>query len=118
LPPLGNGAQHQGRFHIFQGREALQQVEELEHEPDLARTQRGQLAVAQREHVLSVEIDPPAAGAIQPPEQMHERRFAVPGRTDDAGQAAARDFKVHAAQGLGQACALAIGLGQALGLYD
>jgi len=99
--PCRNPGQHHGRFHVFQRRQPLQQVEELEDEADRAPPQFCQGAVVQAADLHSVQVDSAVRGAVQAADQVHQRAFAVSGRADDTGEAAPLYLQADTAQGGG-----------------
>ena len=76
---------------------------ELVDEAERAIAQHPRAPLAQRVNVLPV--DPhlcPVVGAIQPAENLQQRRLAGAGRADDCEPLAASDSEVHAPQHLEQ----------------
>jgi hypothetical protein len=62
--------------HILDARERREQVEELEDEADLVAPDPGQLIVRQPGERLAVDADLPGGRAIEPADEVEERRFA------------------------------------------
>ena len=75
-----------------------QQVEELEHEPDLPVADGGKLP---RRGVLdhhAVELDRAFGGRIQAAQDVHQRGLAAAGRADDRDELALLDVQGHVVQ--------------------
>ena len=74
--PVLSTAVHQGKLHVGQGGRAGQQVEGLEHEPNLLAANPRQGIVPQIAHVRAAQAVGPRGGAVQAPKDMHECRLA------------------------------------------
>jgi len=79
------GAGQSGRHqHVLLAAQLLDQLEGLEYEADVAQARPRERTRALRRDVLAREGDPAAVGAIEPPEQVQERRLAA-ARTAEHG---------------------------------
>jgi hypothetical protein len=73
----------EGQGHVLQAGERGQEVEELEDEADLVAPQAGKGIVGKADDRLAVEADLARGGAIQPADQVEERRLSGAGGPDD-----------------------------------
>jgi len=101
----------QRQLHVFDRGGARQQVESLEHEPDLAVANRRQLVVREVGDVTAVEQVASARRAVEAAEDVHERRLAGPGRPDDGDELAPADVEGDAAEGVHRRALHGVGLG-------
>ncbi len=95
----GDAAVDHRQLHILHHVELGQQVEELEHEPDLAVANGGKLP---RRGVLdhhAVQLDGPLGGRVQAAEDVHQRGFAAAGRADDGDEFTLLDVQRDVVQG-------------------
>ena len=95
----GDAAVDHRQFHVLHHIELGQQIEELEHEPDLAVANGGKLP---RGGVLdhhAVELDRPFGGRVQAAEDVHQGGLAAPGRADDRDEFALPDVQRDIIQG-------------------
>ena len=90
----------QGQLDVFQRAGARQEIEHLEHEPDLRVPHAGQLVAPEAGDVTAVE--PVAAGGrgVEAAEQVHERRLAGAGGPHDGDELAGIDRHRDPAQGV------------------
>ena len=120
LAPLAGG--HAGiderKLHVVQRRGARQQVEGLEHEPDFAVADVGELIVAQVAHQLLVQPVLPPGGGVQAPDQVHEGGFAAARGSHDGDKLAPADLEFDAAKGADGLRSQHVVLGQSYGLND
>src|SRR6185436_3354808 len=84
-------AQVQRQPHVLQRAQRRQQVEELEDEADLVAADAGQLVVAEAGERLAVDAHLAGGRAIEPADQVQQRRFAGARRSNDRDHLAARD---------------------------
>ena len=104
---------------VLARRGVLGQEELLEDEPDLPRPQPRQLAVAEPRHVDPADPDHAAAGPLQRPHDVQQRRLARPGGPDDRHQLAAPARRTDAAaRGAAHRRLLAVDLGHPVELQD
>ena len=90
----------QRQLDVLERRGARQQVEALEHEPDLRVADARQLVVRQLRHVAAVQQIAAARRPIQAAEDVHERRLARARRPDDGHELAGGDVERDAAEGV------------------
>ncbi len=102
----------QGQLDVVERRGPRQQVEALEHEPDLLVADDGQLVLRHARDVLAVEEVVAARGAVEAPEDVHQRRLAGPRRSRDGDELAGLDVHVRAAQRADDHFADRVGLDQ------
>ena len=89
---------HGGHFHIALRREMPHQVIALEDEAEVLATQFRQRVVAERSHVVAVDLVTAGARAVQTAEHVHQRRLARAGRPHDRDHLAAPDLQFDVAQ--------------------
>ena len=87
-----------------------QQVEVLEHEPDLPAAHARQSVAAKARHVLAVQGVIAAAGRVQAAEDVHQGGLPAAGRPDDGDKVPVGDLQAHPAQGLHRAAPAAVDL--------
>ena len=97
---------------------ARQQVELLEHEPDLEVPDPRELVRRKTRDALAVEQVAAAARGVEAPEQVHERGLAGAGGPHDRHELAALDRDRDAAEGVDRVGAEVIVLRQAFGDDD
>ena len=85
---------------VVQRRRARQQVERLEHEPNLFVPDARQLVVVHLADLLAVQQVAALARRVQTADQVHQRRLARPGRPHDGDIFAALDLNRHTAEGM------------------
>ena len=90
--------EQQRQLDVLDRGQRRQQVEELEHEADLAAAQARELGLAQLVDALAVEPDLAGRRAIEAGEEVEQRRLAAPARAHDRDELAALDREVDAAQ--------------------
>ena len=94
----GDAAVDHRQLHVLHHVQLGQQIEELEHEPDLPVANGGQLP---RRGVLDhhpVELDRPFARRIQAAEDVHQGGLAAAGRADDRDELSFLDVQGHVVQ--------------------
>ena len=79
---------------VLQHGHARQQVEALEHEPDLGRADLGELVVGELGHIEAREQIGARGGGVQAAEDVHEGRLARSGRAGDGDELAGVDGEV------------------------
>jgi hypothetical protein len=84
-----------GEEDVLLAGELRDEVEELKDEADRSRPQRGELAVARAVDALAGQLDRAAVGAVQPGDEVQERRLAGPGAPDDRHELARVDVEVR-----------------------
>ena len=89
-------------------REDRQQVEELEHEADVAPAQERQLAVAHRRDLAVLDDDVPGGRTVKPGQDVHKRRLAGAGRPHDSRELALRNLQRHVVERVDCGVALAV----------
>ena len=89
--------------------EDRQQVERLEDEADLVAAQLGQRLVVERRELVAVDLDGPRRRAVEPGEDVHQRRLAGARRPHDGDEAALVDVDVDAVEGVDHGLAGAVG---------
>ena len=82
VPSSDPGVQ-QAVGHVLEGRQALDEVELLEHEPDAAPAHGGQPGVAQRAHIDAIDAHRSRRRSLQCADDVEQRRLAGARRTDD-----------------------------------
>src|SRR5262249_60531322 len=87
-----------GQFQIPIRRQRREEVETLEHEPDLAAAQVGTRGVAHRGQVLAVDYDAARTRSEQTTQDVQQRRFAAAGRPHYRDEFAGRGRYVYPAQ--------------------
>ena len=122
LVPFGRlqavAAVEQRQLDVVERRGARQQVEALEHEPDLLVAHGGQRVLRHRRHVLAVEQVLARRRPVEAADDVHERRLARARRSGDREELAALHFEVDAAQRLHLDLADDVGLDEVLDRDD
>ena len=78
LPLFGRHApEHQGKGHVFQSRQFLQQLIPLKHKPDLLLPHPAEGFLVQPRHIHPIQPVSPRRGRIQTADQVHQRAFAA-----------------------------------------
>ncbi len=77
-----------GRGHVLEGRRPRQQVVGLEDEADAPAAQRGQAVVVETAHIGAGQVVGAGRRPVEAAEDVHERRLARPGGTDDGHELA------------------------------
>ena len=112
---LGTGRLHPGdrerQRDVLLRRQRRQQVERLEHEPDVLAAQARERAVGHRGDLLAADPDRPGRRPVEPGEQVHERGLAGAGRAHDGRELAGGDVERDAAQGVDGGVAVAVAAG-------
>jgi len=101
----------QGQFHVFPRRQGREQIEALEHEPDLGEPNPRQLFLVQVGYFLSQN---PEASGTGPQDTAHDRQqrcFSAAGRTHQEHQLARLHVHVYGIQGSQLGCAGRINFG-------
>ena len=88
----------QRQLDVVERRRARQQVEALEHEPDLLIAHARQLVLRQLRHVPAVELIDAARRPVETAGDVHERRLAGSRRAGHGHELAGLDVERHAAQ--------------------
>ncbi len=99
LPPRHPGIDH-GQRHVLQHRSVGQQVERLEHEPDLAAPPGGPFRFTHPGRVGPVEEVGAGRGLVQEAEQVEQRRLPRARRPDDRQVLPRLDDKVDPGDGV------------------
>ena len=94
---------------VFQRRHVGDQVEGLEDDADIAAAERGDLVLGLAVQQLAGDADRARIDPFQAGDHHQQRRFAGPGRADDAGRLAACDVEADPLQDMHQRGALAEG---------
>ena len=97
---LGEPGEQQRQLHVLIGGEHRQQVQVLEHEPDVFRPPVGQLARSHRAHFRSGHPDAAAGGLIQSGEQVEQGGLARPRRAHQRGKRSLGDVEREAGEDL------------------
>src|SRR5687767_8676000 len=85
---------------ILEDRRARQQVERLKNEAELLIADASQLFARHLRNVLTIEPITTGARRVETPKDVHERRLAGTGRTDDRQKLPAIDADIHTTQRL------------------
>ena len=96
--PAGDARVQQPVGDVLQRAQPLDEVELLEHEADAAAAHGGEAAVAEAADVDAVDADRAARRLLQRADDVHQRRLAGPGRTDDDDELALLDAQVDAVE--------------------
>ena len=104
-----------GSEDVLLRREHRQQVELLEDEADVPAAQLGQVLVGHLGDVLAADLHAAVGRAVEPGEQVHERRLAGARRAHDGRELADGDLEGDAAQRVHRRLALAVLAGDAPG---
>jgi hypothetical protein len=80
---------------VLLSREDRDQVEELEDEAELVAAQLGEVAVVEVADLHAVEHDRAGGGAVEPGEDVHQRRLAGTRRAHDRAESAAFELDAH-----------------------
>ena len=115
--PLGvrvRAAHARGEQHVRLPGELGQQVEELEDEADPAAPQCAQRALGGSRHALPADLDRPAVRAIEPAEQVQQRRLARARAPEHRDDLARGDLEIRAVEHAPRRPALAEALHQPL----
>ena len=91
-----------GQLYIFQGRQILHQVVELEHEADVISAVCGELSGPIAADLLAVHPDSPAVTGVHPPQDVQHRGLARTGGPHDDGELSFLNLKgdvVHCGDG-------------------
>ena len=99
-------------------REHREQVEELEDEADVLAPQQRQVVVAELGDVLAADRHAARGRAVEPGEDVHQRRLAGARRAHDRGQLAGGDAEIDAAERVDAGFALAVAAHEAGGFDD
>ena len=84
--------------HVLEDGHALEEVEELEDDADVAPAQPGELVLGPPGHQLAGHHDVPSSGDVEPGHQVEQRRLAAPRGPHQGHELAGRDGQVDAAQ--------------------
>ena len=106
-----------GELDVRLAGELGEQVEELEHEADVAPPQRGQLPLGRAGDVLARDLDRARLGAVQPAEQVQERRLAPPGAPQHGHDLARFHVEIGAVEHAPGGAALSEGLDEPAGAH-
>ena len=87
--------QQHGQLEIFDGREAGDQVEELEDKADLAQAIKLELALGHARHILAIDPDLAAARPVHAAQQIEDRGLAAARWAHQRGGFPAADGPVH-----------------------
>jgi hypothetical protein len=88
----------QWELDVVERRRSRQQVEALEHEPNLPVADLGKLILRHLGHILTVQDVLPRGRAIETPEDVHQRGLAGTRRPRDREKFALPHIERHAAQ--------------------
>jgi hypothetical protein len=88
------------QLHVLERGRAGEQAEVLEDEADLLVAQLGSAVAVEAGHVLAGQEVLAGGGAVEEPEDVHERRLAGARRADHREERALGDLEVEAAQGV------------------
>ena len=88
-----------GQDDVLEHRHALEQVEELEHDADVAAAHAGQLVLALAGDLLAGEHDLAVVGGVEAGDEVEQRRLAAARRAHDRDELAGAEVEVDAAQG-------------------
>jgi hypothetical protein len=66
-----------GQEHVLGPGALLDELELLEDEPDVVQSQAGERAVAAAGQALAGQVDLPAVGAVEPAQEVQQRRLAA-----------------------------------------
>ena len=94
--PAPPADQQQGELDVLDRRKGRHEIEELEHEADLAATENRQLRLAQAVDTVTVEPDLPCRRSIEPGQQVEQGGLPAPARAHDRDELAALDRDVDA----------------------
>ena len=93
-PALGGLAlragEHGGQDHVLQRRHALEQVEELEHDADVAAAHAGQPVLVPAGDLLAGDHDRALVGEVEAGDEVEQRRLAAARRAHDGDELAGR----------------------------
>src|SRR5262245_9780516 len=89
---------HQRHLDVLQHRVLRNEVESLKDKADPPIAKSRELEIGQPVNGRAVESIRPAAGAIEAPQQMQERRFAGPRLPHDGHKLSVSDLKLDAAE--------------------
>jgi hypothetical protein len=103
---------------VLAGRESGDEMEGLEDEADLLRTDPGSLILVQAAEVLPVEDHATASGAVESRQQAEERALPAPGRADDRDEGAGFHVESDIVQDGELAAAREVCLGEGLAAED
>ena len=81
------------KLHVVERRGSRQQIESLEHEPDLFASHASELILRRLRDVLAVEDVLAACGPIETASDVHEGRLAGSRRTSDCHEFAVLNFE-------------------------
>ena len=90
--------QQAGQSHILLHRQRRQQIEELEHEPDLCPAQAGQSRFVEPVDRLVLEINLAAGQDIEPAQHMEQRALAATARPHDGHEFAPLDAQADSVE--------------------
>src|SRR5207248_9430547 len=99
---------------VLDRRRPGEQIESLEDEANLLVADRRQLVVREPRHVAAVQEIRAGRRPIEAAEDMHQRRFARPGGTDDRDELAALDVDRETAERMDLDVADVVDLGERL----
>src|SRR2546423_3209683 len=92
-PPLVFAGVDQGHLDVVDGARPRNQVEGLEHEPDLSIADPGQLVVSQRRDVIAVQDVATRGRLVEAADQVHQRALARTRGAHDGDELTLRDMK-------------------------
>ena len=92
-------------------------MEELEDEADVAPSHRRQGALGRARHVDPAELDAPRLGAVEPAEQVQQRRLAASGAAENGDDLARLDLEIGAVEHASRDAARAEGLDEPAGAH-
>ena len=112
---LGHGAAREAaageprrQLDVLLGGQRAEQVEGLEHEPDVVAAQAGEGTLAHAGQLLPGELDRAAGRAVEPGGDQQQRGLAGPGRAHDGGEGAGGEGERDAVEGAHGAVAAAV----------
>src|SRR5450432_398275 len=108
----------QRELDVLDGRRARQEIEALEHEPDLLAAQLRPLVPRERAGVHAIQHVTTGGGPIQAADHVHEGRFARAGRPHHRHQLTLVDAQAHPAQRVHDHVAEIVGPGQVRNLDE
>jgi len=93
-----DAAIHERQLDVLDGARAREQLERLEHEPDLAVAQVGELVVAEAAHVGAAQLVRAGARRVEQAEDVEQRALAGSRRAHDRDELAVGDIHLDVAQ--------------------
>ncbi len=106
--------QLEGQFDVAEHIQGRNEVERLEHEPDLAAAQQRELGVAKPGDLLVAEPDPARGGRVEARHDVHQGRLARAARAHDRGEVAAAQAHGDVVEGGDRGRPAAVGLREVL----